>query len=251
MNRFLVSLVTLCLAVQPVFASAHTFTGERPSRRSIKNAYEAQETKRTDQFGASVSPITPNTYAPVGDYVPTLPLDGYGIGQKSAPVTVVEFVDYACPACATFNHDTMGAITTRYIKPGNVRWVFRNLPISYHPAANVAAMAVECSRDQSDKFPGVLSQYFLTTTYKNKELTQDDVYAVIQAVDGLDAEKMYLCIDSATKQPLLDRDAADADKGGINGVPSFWVLGKNGKAELIQGVLDFAGFKKVLDNMLK
>lgn len=228
---------------------ASSLTYDRPSRRTIMQQYQLQEKGRIEQLSASS--VSSSSYAPVGDYLPTLPLDGYGIGDVNAPVTVVEFVDYACPSCALFDHDTMSTLYARYIKAGQVRWVFRNLPISYHPAANVAAMAVECSRDQSEEYAYTLSALYLATTWGKGELTQDDVYAGIQAMDGIDTEKMYVCMDTNAKQSIIDRDTADADAGGINGVPSFWVLGQNGKAELIQGVLDFAGFKKVLDNMLK
>ena len=43
----------------------------------------------------------------------------------------------------------------------------------------------------------------------------------------------------------------DAVEGGVNGTPSFWVLGPKGKAELIQGAFPFTTFQAVFDGMLK
>lgn len=255
MKRFLLSALTLTLALQPVFASAYTIKGvERMSRRSIIAAHAQQEQNRLATKTGMVKPatvITPTTYAPVGDYTPTLPATGYAVGQSSAQVTVVEFVDYACAFCAEFAQKTFPTIKTAYVDTGKVRFVFRNFPISYHAAAGVAAEAVECSRQQSEDYAMQLQSKLFAITAKGNDLTQDAVYTAFQSLAGIDTEKMYYCIDTAATQGLITTDMNDAAKGGVNGVPSFWVLGKKGKSELVQGTLDSAQFKKVLDNMLK
>ncbi len=255
MNRSLTLALTLALSLQPVLASAYTMKGERPSRRTIVQSHAAQEkTRTTGRMRAEKKPatvITPSTYAPIGDYVPALPAYGYSIGELSAPVTVVEFVDYACPYCAQFAQKVFPSIKTKYIDTGKVRFVFRNFPISFHPAAGVAAQAVECSRQQSEKYAMELANKLYTATTKNGVLTQDDVYAAFQSLKDIDTEKMYYCIDTAETVAQITADIDDAVKGGVNGVPSFWVLGKNGKAVLVQGSLEFSAFKKVLDTKLQ
>lgn len=48
------------------------------------------------------------------------------IGDPNAPVTVVEFGDYKCPACKNF-HDTVYPLLKKdYIDTGKVKMVFRN-----------------------------------------------------------------------------------------------------------------------------
>lgn len=255
MKKLLLSLFTLSFALQPSFAFAYTVKGaERQSRRSIMKSLQVQQKNRQlERAGAVKLPtvMTPTTYAPVGDYVPTLPEDGYSIGELSAPITVVEFVDYACPYCAKFAQDTFPALKKRYVDTGKVRFVFRNFPISFHPAAGVAAQAVECSRKQSESYALELQAAFFAAVTKNGELTQDDVYKAFQSLKGIDTEKMYYCIDTADTIAQITGDMDDAVKGGVNGVPSFWVLGKKGKAELVQGAIDITAFKRVLDTMLK
>lgn len=255
MQRFFLSLLTLTFAFQPVLASAYTVKGvERTSRRSVVNAYKAQEQRRASTRAGMVKAptvITPTTYAPIGDYVPALPATGFSLGDLSAPVTIVEFLDYACPYCAAFAADTMPKIKSTYVDTGKVRFVFRNFPISYHPAAGVAAQAVECSRKQSEDYALQMMDKLFAVTAKNGELTQNDVYSAFTSLDGIDTEKMYYCIDTAETVAQITADIDDAVNGGVNGVPSFWVLGKHGRAVLVQGSLDFAGFKKVIETKLK
>jgi protein-disulfide isomerase len=243
--------------------ASHTIIN-RPSPRTLHLMYWQQEQLRAQQHGlmlqaSSASSVSSDSwssssasslshYMPVGDLIPALPLDAYSVGSASAPVTVV---DYGCPSCAIFATTTMTSVTKNYIQTGKVRFVFRNFPLSYHPAANVAAMAIECSRDQSADYALSLQTAFFAATAKNNDLTQDDIYGAIAHLKGVDTEKLYYCIDTSAKQSVLDRDEVDAIAGGVNGTPSFWILGKNGKSELVQGALDDASFKKVLDNFLK
>lgn len=255
MQRFFLSLLTLTFAFQPVLASAYTVKGvERTSRRSVVNAYKVQEQRRASTRAGMVKAptvITPTTYAPIGDYVPALPATGFSLGDLSAPVTIVEFLDYACPYCAAFAADTMPQIKSTYVDTGKVRFVFRNFPISYHPAAGIAAQAVECSRKQSEDYALPLMDALLKATTANKELTQKDVADAVRSLKGIDVDAVNTCIDTGATKDQITQDMTDATNGGVNGVPSFWVLGKHGKAVLVQGSLDFAGFKKVIETKLQ
>lgn len=246
MHRFFLVALSFVFAVQPVMASASSITVPPHSPRIIRQAYEAQQQKRLSMHGTQTQ-----TYAKVGDYAPALPAGGLAIGSSAAPVTIVEFVDYACPSCAQFETQTMPMLKSQYIDTGKIRFVVRNFPLSYHAAATVAAAAVECVRDQNESYGWTLHDMLLGLMQKNGDLTQDDVYHAFQSIKGIDTETMYYCLDTNAKQALINRDMSDAVNGGINGTPSFWVLGQHGKAELIQGAVSFATFQKVIAAMSK
>ncbi len=255
MHKLFLSALTLTFALQPALASAYTIKGtERVSRRTLVNTHrEGRQTQATTRTNGSTTPkATINTpYQKVGDYTPALPANGYTLGDADAPITVVEFIDYACPFCTQFALKTLPTIQKRYITPGKVRFVFRNLPLSFHAAASVAAQAIECSREQSEGYALQLQKKFFAATKDGDELTADDVYAAFQSLNGIDTEAMYYCIDTGATIPQIEEDMKAASDGGVGGVPSFWVLGPDGKTALIQGAQDFASFKKVFDNLLK
>ena len=62
---------------------------------------------------------------------------------------MVEFSDFQCPFCRTFWSGVLPQIKKEYIDTGKVRFVYRDYPLSFHPAAQPAAEAAECADDQS------------------------------------------------------------------------------------------------------
>ena len=79
----------------------------------------------------------------------SLKIDGeYVLGDKDAPLTMVEFSDYQCPYCRGFETTTYNELKSKYIDTGWVRFVSRNLPLAAHPDAMRAAEAAMCAGDQ-------------------------------------------------------------------------------------------------------
>lgn len=74
--------------------------------------------------------------------------EGYVLGRDSAPVTIVEYADFQCPACARFALLTGPDVKRRLVEPGRVRWVFRDFPLNIHPNAVPAHHAAACASDQ-------------------------------------------------------------------------------------------------------
>ena len=70
-------------------------------------------------------------------------------GERTAPITLVEFSDYQCPFCARHVRDTAALIEKQYVATGKVRHVFLDYPIdSLHPLAFKAAEAAFCAGEQ-------------------------------------------------------------------------------------------------------
>ena len=61
-------------------------------------------------------------------------------GSSDAAVTIYEWSDFECPYCASV-HTTLSKIVEDF---PNVRWVYRQLPLGFHPQAENAAKASIC-----------------------------------------------------------------------------------------------------------
>src|SRR3989344_3207671 len=70
------------------------------------------------------------------------------LGDKNAPVTIIEFSDYQCPYCRKFWTEAYSQIKEEYIDTGKVKLIFRDFPLSFHPMAEPSAQAAECAGDQ-------------------------------------------------------------------------------------------------------
>ena len=70
------------------------------------------------------------------------------LGDKNAPLTVVEFTDYQCPFCQRFHVTSYPDLKKNYIDTGKVRFYSRDLPLDFHANAMRAAQAARCANDQ-------------------------------------------------------------------------------------------------------
>ena len=66
-------------------------------------------------------------------------------GDKNAPVTIVEFVDFQCPFCARF-HSPILEVLKAY--PKDVKYILKNFPLSFHDQARPAAKAAFAAGEQ-------------------------------------------------------------------------------------------------------
>src|SRR5947207_10826999 len=73
-----------------------------------------------------------------------IPLNVHGEpfkGDAHAKVAIVEYSDFDCSFCATYAHDIFPLIDDDYIKPGKVKYFFRDLPAREHTNALFKAQA--------------------------------------------------------------------------------------------------------------
>lgn len=70
---------------------------------------------------------------------------GLVMGSPTARVQIVEFADFQCPFCKTYE-ETLRQVEQRY--PRDVSRVFVHFPLSMHQHAHAAARAAECAHEQ-------------------------------------------------------------------------------------------------------
>ncbi len=61
-------------------------------------------------------------------------------GDANAPITIFEYSDFECPFCARV-HPELEKVVAEF---PNVKWVYRHLPLDFHPQAEPAARASIC-----------------------------------------------------------------------------------------------------------
>jgi len=76
----------------------------------------------------------------------TLLTAGNEIGKPDAPIKLIEFADFECPACRQF-HGALSSVLQRY-GPERVSLVFIHFPLKQHRFAQLAARASECAKAQ-------------------------------------------------------------------------------------------------------
>ena len=149
------------------------------------------------------------------------------LGNKDAPLTLVEFVDYECAYCRRFILNTLPKLKRHYIDTGKLRIVMRDLPLSFHKHARYAAHAVHCSGEQNK-----LWEMHDSILIASGKLTQKKISSYANQLK-MDLSKYQSCMDSNRYMQQINKDAQDARKLRITGTPSF-VLGKT-SSDLMTG----------------
>jgi protein-disulfide isomerase len=179
-----------------------------------------------------------------------IPQHGGALGDPGAPVTLVEFGDLQCPACALFAQETLPAIITRYVRGGRVLLVFRAVEFIGRDSGRAARVAYALG--EQDRL-----WQFIELMYRNQALENSsyvtDTYlrALAGAIPGVDVTRALAARDSPGVQSQLQEAAAVARRLRVTSTPSF-LLSRTGEQPLrfSPAGLDPGSFSGPLDRLL-
>lgn len=199
---------------------------------------------------ASPEGLTPNPDMP--GY--TMAGDQYK-GNPDALVTVIEFSDFQCPACAQHNNEVQAVLDKEFIESDKVFWVFKNRPLPMHPYAPVGAAAGECAADQGmfwEMHDAIFADMETWAPSDAEEWSVDDAETGLLEIAegvGLDSGDFEACLDSREPLERVIYDLYDAE-GVVSSTPSFIVL-YGGQGTILNGSRPAEEFVTVLNTLLE
>ena len=165
-------------------------------------------------------PAAPEEFSLIG-YCDDNPDACVSMGDKNAPVTIVEVSDYGCGHCRNFNTDTAPLLEQQFVDTGIVRYV--SLPFALGPATLIGANAAMCANDQ-----GAYFEYQTALFNESGEpdfLTPDGVTGLATDL-GLDTAAFDACLSSGKYAGAVTDNVAAAQRAGVNATPSFLINGR-------------------------
>jgi protein-disulfide isomerase len=147
-------------------------------------------------------------------------------GTPGAPVVIVMFGDFECPACKA----EAEAIRQNALKtfPKEVRIYFKDFPLeSIHPWAKPAAIAGRCVFRQS---PAAFWKYFDWMYAHQPDITPENLKSKVlefaKTEPDLDGMQFGRCLDSKATEAEVDASVAQGRSLRINGTPTTFVNGR-------------------------
>jgi len=189
------------------------------------------------QAGPPAAPPPQAPPAPQAARNVDLGTDSPWTGAKNAKVTIVEFSDFQCPFCQRAE-PTLQKILETY--KGDVKLVWRNEPLPFHPNALPAAKAAMAAHKQG-KFWQMHKLLFEHQT----ELSEAKYEEWAKQI-GLDLGRWRKDKDSAEIASAIAADARYGTQVGADGTPAFFINGR-----LISGAMPFETFKPVIDEQIE
>jgi protein-disulfide isomerase len=176
--------------------------------------------------------------------LPALKAEGYVLGSPSAPVEVIEFADFECPACGQYTTVTEPDVRAKLVNTGKVRIRFMDFPLPMHKNTWDASLAASCANDQG-KFWEMHDVLFANQDRWGGEATSRPrpVISDLAKGLGLDMTKYGACMDNETHRPQIQATLAEAERRQINSTPSFVFNGT-----VVANALPYDQFRKYVDD---
>lgn len=140
---------------------------------------------------------------------------GFVLGDPDAPVTVVEFADFLCTHCQTYEEITTRFVET-YVVTGQARLEYRFFPIISETYSPLLAQVAECAGAQGQFWS---ARTLLFDLARQGEITPEIPQVVAQQL-GLDAAALTTCIETAAQ---FVTDYRLGDGLGVDGTPAVMV----------------------------
>jgi protein-disulfide isomerase len=189
----------------------------------------------------------------------SIPQDGRTMGDPNAPVTVIEYGDYQCPACAQAFQQIQPQLISDYVATGKVKFEFRDfafldrslslgsdgkVTVSGDPGESVTSAEAAAAAAAQGKFWAFHNLVYTNHNGENQGAYTRDRLDRIAELAGLDVDAFNQALDSQTYLPDVESMYAEAVQLGIQSTPSFVV---NGKVMTISG---YGDLKSAIDDAL-
>jgi protein-disulfide isomerase len=139
------------------------------------------------------------------------------LGKPDAPVSMVEFSDFACPYCQAVRPEL-----ERFVLENESRLnlYYKPFPITSHPRSHEAAVAGEWARDRG-LFWKMHDQLF----DHPHALSDDDLASYAERI-GADAHDLRSALEQGRNKQRIAASQAEARGAGLVGTPTLYVNGR-------------------------
>lgn len=200
---------------------------QKAQQRNAEKSQEQESKKRDEEFA---NPLKP-------EIDPARAIEG----PANAPITIVEYSDFQCPYC-TRGYQTMKEVLKAY--KGQVRFVFKHLPLDFHPKAMPASKMFEAiarqSTEKAYKFHDLVFENQGELNKRGEDFIKDMAKKV-----GADMKKVEKDLADPKLMDRINADMEEAKKFDISGTPGFLINGVS-----LRGAYPFSEFKTIIDRHL-
>jgi protein-disulfide isomerase len=169
-------------------------------------------------------------------------------GDENAPVTIIEFGDFQCPACQQFATQYKPQVELAYVESGKAKFVYYDWPITTaHPNAFLAARASRCAADQ-DRYWEYHDNLFRNQVRWAPSTDATGVFIDYAETLGLDEGEFESCLNSDRHAELVSANLELGNRLGVGGTPTI-LIEHNGTARQVG--YDFASIQEYIDGLLE
>lgn len=158
----------------------------------------------------------------------SLALTDISLGRDDAPLTIVEYASWTCPACLQFHNDVIPMLKEDYVAPGHVRFVFREFPT---PPANISVAGFALARCAGpDRYYDAIDDLFAAqSNILNLARSGGDIEGAMRNLAssyGIEGDGFTDCLSNEDVTYAITESVMKGDSQGVNSTPTVFLNGK-------------------------
>ncbi|AKG34971.1 DsbA family protein [Paenibacillus durus] len=149
------------------------------------------------------------------------------LGKADAPIKLVEFGDFKCPACARFSVGIKPLLVQEYIETGKVALYFVNMSFIGPDSETASLAALSVYHQNSEAFWTYYDALYANQGDENAEWATEDFLVRLAQNEKLpiDYNLLRKDIQNRTYSGELERDNAIAKTNNVKSTPSLFING--------------------------
>lgn len=165
--------------------------------------------------------------------------NAFQTGNPDAKVTVVEFSDLQCSACAVA-FPALKTVKELY-SADQLNFVFRHFPLNIHKNGQVAGLAAEAAREQG-KFEKMEEMLFTRQSQWSALGNPINIFADYALELGLNTDQFREAVESKKYKDVVELGMQDGYALGINSTPTIYI-----NEAVYRKVLSLAELQELID----
>ena len=171
-----------------------------------------------------------------GQTYPAADNEHYWLGAAKAPITIVEFGDFACPVCEQ-SFSTIREIGLKY--KNDIKFIWRDYPVVAEYSA-LLALAGRCAGEQGLFWP------MHDKLFQNQGVSTAGQLSTLANQIGADLARFNHCLNKQKYLAQIQEDLTDGQTFGNSGTPTFFINGYK-----VEGNIPYETFTKIIEGLKK
>ncbi|MFT6106265.1 MAG: protein-disulfide isomerase [Rickettsiales bacterium] len=241
-------IIAIILAILVIFVAKDNLFDKEKFQSSVSSDKKPASTTINQEPKINNDPVQDDVKNGAMELLEILETD-IVLGEKNAPVLLIEYASLSCPHCAAFYKDGFSKFKEEYLDTGKAALIYRDFPLN-KPAFDASLLALCQVKDKSKdskKYYNFIKALFLTQ--ESWAFTEEfsSKLETIAKLDGISSEEFKECLQNEDLQnQILGHRLKASQNLKISSTPTFFVNG-----EMISGYGGYGDIKKVIEKELE
>lgn len=163
-------------------------------------------------------------------------------GNSEAPIKIVEFGDYQCPACRAADPEVRSLLNSDYAS--KFEYGFVHFPLTgIHPNARASAQAVEAAGKQG-KYWEMAELVFTRQDNWSTSSSPESYFETLASELGLNVDQWKDDLDALDSRARIEKGMALGQAIGVSSTPTFFI-----NDQKLSGVTTVDEWKELIDKL--